>query len=79
MTFDNSPPPTTSTWATIKDHLPIFILGGGLVAFFIGSHAASTAIVAGAAFHIIAGVVALAATWLRKRHSGNAGNAGINQ
>ncbi len=76
MTFDNPPPVTTTTWSKVKAHLPIFILGGGLIAFFVGTHTASTAIVAGAAFHVVAGVIALAATWLRKRHPGN---AGINQ
>ena len=73
MTFDNSPPPATSTWTTIKEHLPIFVLGGGLIAFFIRSHAASTAIVAGAAFHVIVGIIALVATGLRQRHSKSAG------
>ena len=72
MQFDNSPTPSPSTWQSVKEHLPILLIVGGLAALFISLHTAALGIVALAGLHIVFGLAVLTARHLRNGRTGQA-------
>lgn len=72
MKFENDLTPPASTWSTVRDHLPLLLLGGGVVAVFLGLHMAATGVVAIAALHLVAGLVAFGSQQLRKARGAQA-------
>ncbi len=53
MMFDNSPPPTPSTWDTVRSHAPIVLLIGGALVLFVSLHTGLFAVAIAASLHVV--------------------------